>query len=361
MDKSINNIIVFINTLEKGGAELQAIELSKVLQEKYTVFLVVFYGNMIHSELLARLGNTNVHLIRFSGNKIKVIFELLKLIKKQNIDCIYSFLATTNVYGAFIGKLAGVTYRIGGFRSSRYSGNKLLIQKFIHNSMLTLSVANNFSAKEFLSNHGFKNEKIKVIHNVFLPSKIETDSVDKQTSTIISVGRFVPEKDYETALRAMHRLKEKGLDFKYQIIGYGMLEQEIRNQIHAFGLDDCVQVLINPTNIAAYLAKADVFLQTSLFEGTSNAILEAMYAQLPIVATKVGDNHYMVTQENGFLTEVKDYEVIAEKLILLLQDNVLRERMGEKSREIVGKEFSLDAFRKRHFELLDSLINNSSH
>ncbi|MEG2191518.1 MAG: hypothetical protein RRY05_09135 [Bacteroidales bacterium] len=69
----INNIVVFINTLGKEGAEIKSVELSKVLSEKYKVRLVVFYGDQIDSELLNRIDLDKITLVKLSGNKIKWI------------------------------------------------------------------------------------------------------------------------------------------------------------------------------------------------------------------------------------------------------------------------------------------------
>lgn len=350
----IQNIIVFTNTLAKGGAELQAVHLSLILQEKYKVYLLVFYGNQIHSELVDKLKGSEVEIIYLSGRKLKNAFDFIRIIRKYQIDAVYSFLATTNMYTAFIGKLCGLKYLIGGFRSSRYTGQKLMIQRFAHNHCMRISIANSYAAKEFLSEHGLQTEKLKVIHNVFVPPDAMEEKKENSIPLIVSVGRFVPEKDYDTALQSIQILKNKNLPFQYRIIGYGILEHEIRNKIKDLDLEDCVQILINPTNIAGYLDNSDIFLQTSLFEGTSNAILEAMYAQLPIVATNVGDNSYMV-KDNGFLCEVKQVEKIAEKLEVLIKDTDLRQSMGKKSRQIVIGQFDMETFKKKHFQLLNEL------
>lgn len=360
--KPINNILIFTNTLEKGGAEVQALALSNVLQEQYKVYVVVFYGKQIHPELLASARRAHIELIFLSGNKLKNVFDLIGVIRKYHIDCIYSFLATTNVYAGIIGKLCRVPYLLGGIRSSRYKGMKMYVQRWVHNHCMTLSISNNYNGKDFLVKAGFQADKIQVIHNAFVPKDTSLTQSPHELPIIVSVGRFVPEKDYATALKAIHalRLQHPELSFRYRIIGYGPLENEVRQHIKALQLEDITEVLINPLNIDQYLFDSDIFLQTSLFEGTSNAILEAMYAQLPIVATKVGDNEYMVNAENGFLCEVKQSKDLAEKLGVLLQDTALRQRMGEKSREIVCNRFSVNAFKEKNLQLLERIQSNGT-
>lgn len=89
-------------------------------------------------------------------------------------------------------------------------------------------------------------------------------------------------------------------------MGYGSLEAQIREWIKQYGIDDITTVYINPNNIAELLDQANIYISTSLFEGTSNSIMEAMNADLPIVATNVGDNGQLVqNRENGFLSNKK--------------------------------------------------------
>lgn len=355
---SIKNIVVFTNTLEKGGAEIQAIELAKVLSEKYQVYIVVFYGKQINIELIKRLDGYNIKLAKFSGNKIKCIKELYLLLKNERIDCVYSFLMTTNFYNALICKLFKKIISIGGIRSSKYSGLKLLMQKILHNYFFDKTISNNNAAIVSLSEKGFKKDKFVLIHNAFpipLKTVVRTNINDDQ-NIIVTVARFAKVKDYETSLLAIKLLYEKSpIKFQYYIVGYGELESEIVCIINDYMLNDVVKIFINPDNIPELLINSDIYLSTSLFEGTSNSILEAMYANIPIVATDVGDNSYMVTDDNGFLVKPKDATLISEKLLYLLLNSTIRKQMGNKSKERVVNNFGSEVFKRRNFLLLEEL------
>ena len=227
---------------------------------------------------------------------------------------------------------------------------------------MTVTVSNNYSAIDVLVSKGFKADKFRVIHNVFPLPQMQNTKRESDIPTIISVARFTKVKDYKTALKSIRLLTQKNpaLRFKYLIIGYGELELEIRKMIDDLSLNDIVEIKINPNNIFEHLINSDIYLSSSLFEGTSNSILEAMYARLPIVATDVGDNSYLVTDENGFLTDVKDVDCIADRLSLLLLDKALREKMGDMSREIVLTRFSRKAFMQKNLHLLNSLENGKN-
>ncbi len=362
MDSSIKNIAILISTLLKGGAEMQAVQLSLTLSTKYNVWLVVSKGDKVQPELLNRLEGSDVNLVRMSGGKIRCVIEFTRVIKQNKIDCIYSYLVRSNLYAGIIGRICCVKYIIGGIRSSLFPEKHILyIERFLHNNVMNLSISNNYCALKNLTPHGFKRDKFRVIHNVFPKPITKVTKLKQDALRIISVGRFVEAKDYKTSLEAIALLRTSHpeLNFKYLIIGHGVLEGQIREWVISMDLCGIVEIKVNPNNIYEYLANSDIYLSTSLYEGTSNSILEAMYAQLPIVATNVGDNSYMVTAGNGYLTKIKDIEHISNSLYALLTDTEKMKNMGVESKRIVLLKFGQEAFAQNNFDLLNELIINN--
>ena len=85
------------------------------------------------------------------------------------------------------------------------------------------------------------------------------------------------------------------------------MENEIRLLVRQLKLNTEVENLINPPNIPDILNACDIYLSTSLYEGLSNSIMESMVAGLPVVATNVGDNQYLIKDDyNGFLVPCRD-------------------------------------------------------
>jgi len=102
---------------------------------------------------------------------------------------------------------------------------------------------------------------------------------------------------------------------------------------------------------------ADVFCLPSRSEGLSNALLEAMACGLPCVATDVGGNSQVVADgENGFLVPSEQPQLLAEKLVQLLQDAALRKRMGQCSRQIVQDRYTVQHMVERLAGLYDELL-----
>ena len=358
------SIVVFINSLLKGGAEKQAVLLANVLSENYKIYLVVFYGKDIDKKLFDLIKKDKVQLVLLSGNKIEKFFNFYQILKKYKINITFSYLATTNFYSALVGKLASVKYRIGGIRYSRISGKKLLIQRILHNFFLTYSIANSYSGKLNMVNSGFKDSKFFVIPNYIelknadvFPNKInkENDNIN-----IITVARFVPVKDHSTALKAIKMLIKKlgyNFPFKYLLVGYGELEKEIRQTVQELSLQNYVEIILNPDNINDYYNLADIYLSTSMFEGLSNSIMEAMEYSLPVVATEVGDNKELIIPgKNGFIVKVGDVEDISNKLVKLILDDELRIQMGLNSHRYIREKFSIDKFKQKYNLFIEDLI-----
>ena len=102
---------------------------------------------------------------------------------------------------------------------------------------------------------------------------------------------------------------------------------------------------------------ADIYISTSLFEGTSNSIMEALNWSLPVVATDVGDNdHLVINGENGFLHPVGDVSGLAQSLSLLLDSSDLRNKMGLRSNQNLRENYSMEVFEKRYIDLIEQRV-----
>ena len=116
------------------------------------------------------------------------------------------------------------------------------------------------------------------------------------------------------------------------------------------------------SDVAEIVKETESPLSTSLFEGLSNSIMEAMEFSLPIVATDVGDNkELIVSGKNGFLTNVGDIEDISTKLLKLIVDDKLRVQMGLNSYIYLKDNFSIEKFKQRYIELIENLVNQKKN
>jgi glycosyltransferase involved in cell wall biosynthesis len=351
----MGSILIFCKTLLKGGAEKQALILARLITEKKTDVIVVNWsGDKIDMANLQFINDNSIKYIGLNGNPISKLIQFLRIIKNEKITIILSYLTLPN----FIAGISRLFYRelfsMGGIRTEKLPLYKFVFEKLVHNYLNDITVFNNYSAKGKFVKRGFNQDKIRVIHNAIHSSFLTINEIPGNAINIVSVFRFVGSKDFKTALHAFSILKEKNKDknFKYYIAGYGPLESQIRELVASLKLENEVTILINPPNIPDILAKCDIYLSTSLFEGLSNSIMEAMVAGLPVIATNVGDNPYLVKDGfNGFLVECGDFNSIAEKLGYLSNTNNVRMEFGKNSQLIIKEEFSEERFIGNYFKL----------
>ncbi len=357
----MQGIAILCKTLLKGGAEKQALILARSLQEKNAnVCIVNWYQDKIDPENLKYIQDNAIRYFPLKGGLMSKLLSLRRILKKGNAGYIVSYLTLANMV-AGISKLMGRNLKtIGGIRNEKLPYYKFALEKFMHNHVNDVTVFNNYSGKEKFRKRGFNPEKIHVIQNAIeLENRLaKGEKTAGDEIRIVTVGRFVKQKDYPTALKSFRLLNDKckTTRFRYIIIGYGPLENEIRSIARELEITSDIQIMINPPNIPEILRNSDIFLSTSLFEGVSNAIMEAMVAGLPIVATEVGDNKYLIRNSfNGYLVPCKNTGLVVQKLVYLCESEEKRRTFGKNSRLILERDFSMSLLVDNYISLFERI------
>ena len=349
------NIAILIPSLRQGGAEKQAALLASVLVKHHSVDLYLLYGNNdIAPQNKEVIDSSNVRVHLLSGNILAKLFKLSKEFKARKIDVIFNYLTSCDVIGAIAARMAGVKRVYSGIRNTRLEWHKVIADRFIHNHIATGTIYNCYSGAEYFTSKGFRKSKNIVIPNGFLDIAQPIVREDRPIKHIVTTGRFVPQKDYLTMIHTLSKLKSMRHDFVMDIIGYGVEEANIRNWIKEYDVEDITNIYIKPDNVQDIVRSADIYLSTSLFEGTSNSIMEALNWSMPVVATDVGDNSYMITNGvNGMLHSIGDAEGIAHSIAYLLDNLDVRNKYGIMSHRILQDRYSLETFEKSYLNLLD--------
>ncbi|MCS6912734.1 MAG: glycosyltransferase [Myxococcales bacterium] len=169
-----------------------------------------------------------------------------------------------------------------------------------------------------------------------------------------SLGRLVEQKDYPTQLAAFAAARKDVPELRMVLLGDGPLRAELVQQATALGILDGVHLAGHREDVARCLRALDIFLLASKFEPFGVAVLEAMAAGLPIVATRVNEIPEIVPDGRcGLLVPRQDPLAMAAALVRLGRDEELRRRMGEQARREAKERFSLQAMVRAYQDLYD--------
>lgn len=214
-----------------------------------------------------------------------------------------------------------------------------IVQTFVANQSDKIIVPS-FYLKKIVSNWGVRTEKIKVVYNAF-EDDAKLDRVDRSIlkkdlkisgQFILSVGRLVPWKGFDTLISLMAELKEIFPELKLLIAGDGPDKDKLQKIIDDNFLTETVCLLgrVEHDHLLKYLRAADVFVLNTSYEGFSHQLLETMAVGTPIVTTNVGGNPELIKDgENGLLVPFNDGREILRAINRILRD-------GEEAGMMVG-------------------------
>ena len=176
----------------------------------------------------------------------------------------------------------------------------------------------------------------------------------------ISIGRLVPVKNHGGLLRALARALPDAPKLRLAILGAGELEAELREEARALELTEHVHFLGYRADIPECLHAADLFVMPSTTEGLPIALLEAMAAGVPVLATRVGGiPEVLGAPPAGCLIAPGDPEELTRALARLAADPPLRERLSELGLERVQR-FSLQACAARYHDMYETLLTGAA-
>ena len=292
------------------------------------------------------------------GNDFHIIFKLKTIFKLLETDVIHLRGWPTLIEGLLGAKLAGVSKVIYGFHGKTASdiAGKNIKRKIAEslaitfvNKVVTLS---DIMKKDYQKYTSVSERKIDVIHNGVDIEKFrfhhcckaarEKFGFSEKDVVIGSVGRLDSVKDFITLLQAFALVGHFTRNAKLLIVGAGQEYQMLQTLAFDLKIHEDVIFTGHRDDIPALLQLMDIYVQTSLYEGFSNTIVEAMASGLPIIATNVGGNALLVSEgQNGFLVEPRSPEELRSKLAFLISEVNIRQMYAQSSRDIAMKNFSI--------------------
>ena len=296
------------------------------------------------------------------------LFSLLRVIARKKIKLLHAHLLITDIYGWIAAKLSRTPFVI------TFHGKNLMNLK--HGKSVFCFVAEHTDRVVFICD----NIKEEIRESLRLPlnncttiyngidlhkspvtysPRIFAKNLGIHSSSLVvgSIGSLRPVKGYEILLEAVPSVAEAFPQVNFLIMGDGVLRDSLELKVKGLKLEKNVIFLGHRDDVSKIIRLFDVFVLPSLTEGVSIALLEAMAASRPVVATNVGGNpEVMVSNKTGLLVPPGSPGALSEAIIKLLQDKPMREQMGKAGRKRVVQHFSLEAFVNKHIELYESLV-----
>jgi len=305
----------------------------------------------------------NVSVMNFHGflktDCISIFRTFGRLIDNNRFNIVHTFFEDSTVF-AFLGSYFARTRPM--FISSRRdiglgAGNHPWYH-YIYKRLLPLInkrydyvIANSHVVKEYAcQRERLSDDKVKVIYNgVEVPDgdAHEKPSIFRNqphsTIWICVVASLTPVKRHDLIVRAISHISHRCPELppvRALFLGEGPQKKEVSHLAKELGVLDKIEFVGAVDNVGDYLQNCDIGVLCSDREGLSNAILEYMSYKLPVVATLTGGNSELVTNETGKCVPVGDAQVIADALVLLIEDPIKRHELGLAGYRRVLAEFS---------------------
>ncbi|MFG0267255.1 MAG: glycosyltransferase family 4 protein [Rhodopirellula sp. JB055] len=365
-------IALVIPTMDRGGAEKQVVLLAKGLHDAghdVRVFLLTRDGP--RSEALRDAGVPIVLI----GKRFKLDPSALFRLKKQLIDfapdIVHTWLFAANCFGRVAAKWAGVPVILASERC--VDPWKTAAHFWIDRRLQKVSQAittNSSGVKEFYVANGLDPAQFVVIPNgvesANTTSVAEIDreevmsrlDVPSERRIILAVGRLWPQKRVRDLIWAGELMATTDGNTTLVIIGDGPQRDELVRHRDAVSAPLHVRFAGQRNDVAELLPHADQFWIASEYEGQSNAVIEAMLAGVPVIASDIPGNRDLVIEgETGWLFPLGDEAALVRRSLAVLNEPEECKRVAEQARQRIATEFSLDAMVQRHIELYTRLLS----
>ena len=317
--------------------------------------VVSFYGGDLETSL--REKGVKVFQIGTRSRFLR-IGSLVRIIKRLKVDLVHTHLTSAGYYGRpaawLTGKWVAHTHHSLIFQDLK---TKRLVAERMLAPMTDQSVSVSEAVARHLQEHlGTQAKYLMVIPNGIEPERFLCQRDAFNTPPVITAcGRLEPVKSFDLLLEALAVLRVEGWDFHFHLIGDGSQMRPLRSQCQTLGLMDRTTFTGYVKDVAPFLKKSDVYVSSSYREGLSIALLEALAAGLPVVATNVGGNPE-VLKDIGRLIPPGNVNALAQAIRNVLNDQVKALSMGQAGRERVLSRYTIrkmiESYQEVYCELL---------
>jgi glycosyltransferase involved in cell wall biosynthesis len=337
--------ILFVHSIGKnkfGGGEKWLISAASGLRD---IGHRVIVGGRNNSRLLraARLnGLETTEFNILSDLSLYYVFRIAAFLRSNKIDV----LITKSRYLA----VAGIAARLGGnplvlVRHGLPLQNSFRKHSFLLRKFADGIITNTTSIKELYELKGWVDKDFtRVIYNgIIATNNVPSYNFSEKfpgKRIILTIGRLAMQKGYFHLIDAISLLNEQHNDLMFVVLGDGRLRNRLLSYARKKGVADRIHFEGFVENVVPYLKSCELFVLPSLYEGMSNAAMEAMSYGKPVILTNVnGARELIPDQDKGILIPPGNPEAIAQAVIRLKNDPCLREKLGREAARHVREKF----------------------
>jgi len=187
----------------------------------------------------------------------------------------------------------------------------------------------------------------------------QAHGIETHATIVTHVGRFAPPKNHALLIEAFARVRTSA-PLYLLLVGGGELENTVREQVAALGLESRVRFLGIRADVADILRASDAFVLSSRWEGNPMSVMEAMAAGLPVVSTAVGGVPELVRDgETGLLVPSEDTGALAQAIQALVDNPARRQAMGVAARQHAVASFDIRHTVRGYEQLYEALLNKN--
>ena len=280
------------------------------------------------------------------------VFSILRYLRNSNVDVVVTLLFVSDVLGRCLARAARVPRIVSSIRARNvhYARWQRLLARATMR-WADVVVLNSAHVREFaVAEEGASTERIAII-----PNSLNVDDyarpmsreelcaefgISSEWRIIGSVGRLTRQKGFDLLLRALAILRRR--DVHLLLIGVGEEERNLRAQAAELGLTDYVHFAGYRSDVPHLLGVLDLYVQPSRFEGMPNALLEAMAANCPVVATAVDGNCELIDDGvHGWLVPVENVGALANAIQKALDNSFETARRAAMAQQRVTDQYSV--------------------
>ncbi len=356
---SKRKVLFVIDTLQIGGAEQSLLSNTTRFDNIIPIICHIYKGDLLKQKFIENgIKVYSIDLEKKFGF-VKAYRELKKVVSIEQPDLIVGYITRSEIVARLVGRFNHIPV-IGTFITDLYSKTYNQHLSWKAKQLVSLSqlinkltckvcvgfVANSQAIKDSNAQYlSIPPNKIKVINrgreSIHIKRKQPVVQEDAWIR-FVNVSRLYPVKGHKELLLGFNNFLQKHPQASLHIVGDGPQRAELTKIIRQLGLEDKVFLLGARNDVGTLLADFDCFVFPSLEEGFSGAVVEAMFANIPVLASDIGPNKEAITHlKTGYLFKRESAEEI-EKSMLWFKDN-----------KATAQTFALNAYHhaKEHFEL----------